>query len=237
MAFGFGRRQPIRMPQVCHHVVCQHRVEVEVWPATAEVCFRDERFSNPVNAQVQFTASVLNAPSNKVTWKVLDLEGNPGKGSVNAAGLYLAPEKDSLPFGLTEIVVATSTDDIFRQAFARVTVVGLGPLPKPVPHIEIYPHRTHLYYWNEADNHYIDDSNKMRMFRAFIYDGEPGAQIQWKVNGANKAIGPEFLYVAPLTGTGDDTYQITAILVGTTPEISDQATVTLLNYRWPGIVS
>jgi hypothetical protein len=236
MAFDFGRREPIRMPRICHHIVCQHRVEVEVWPATAEVCFRDERFSNPLNAQVQFTASVFNAPSNRVTWKVLDLDGNPGKGRIKAGGLYLAPEKGSLPFGLTDIVVATSIDDIFRQAFARVAIVGLGPLPEPTPRVEVYPHRICLYYWNGADNLYIDDSNKMQLFRAFLYHGDPAAQIQWQVNLTNKAIGPEYLYSADALGSADETITITASLIGAA-NVSDWATVSVLNYNWPGIIA
>ena len=134
-------------------------------------------------------------------------------------------------------MVATSTDDIFRQAFARVAIVGLGPLPKPEPRIEVYPHRIYLYYWNGADNNHIDDSNKMQLFRAFLYHGDPGAQIQWQVNGVNKAVGPEYLYSADASGSADKTIEITASLIGATTNVSDSASVSLLNYNWPGIVS
>jgi len=65
----------------------------------------------------------------------LDLQGGPGAGTIDAAGLYLAPDKGSLPFGLTDIVVATSTDDPFRKAFARVAIVGWDPNQSPPPRL------------------------------------------------------------------------------------------------------
>jgi len=220
-------------PCVCHHVICQHRVEVEVWPAAAEVSFRDERFAQPLEAQVQFSAFVYNAPSNRVTWQVLDLQGGPGAGTIDAAGLYLAPDKGSLPFGLTDIVVATSTDDPFRKAFARVAIVGLGPEPKPAPRIEVYPHRTYLYYPSGYNNDYIDGCNKMQLFRAMVCHADP-ALVEWSISGAPVHTGPEYLF----TSSGwPSNVRIDATVPATTPAVTDWATVTLLNYTWPGIVT
>jgi hypothetical protein len=214
-------------------VICQHRVEVEVWPAAAEVSFRDERFAQPLEAQVQFSAFVYNAPSNRVTWQVLDLQGGPGAGTIDAAGLYLAPDKGSLPFGLTDIVVATSTDDPFRKAFARVAIVGLGPEPKPAPRIEVYPHRTYLYYPSGYNNDYIDGCNKMQLFRAMVCHADP-ALVEWSISGAPVHTGPEYLF----TSSGwPSNVRIDATVPATTPAVTDWATVTLLNYTWPGIVT
>lgn len=220
-------------PCVRHHVICQHRIEVEVWPATAEVSFRDERFAQPLEAQVQFSAFVYNAPSNRVTWQVLDLQGGPGAGTIDAAGLYLAPDKGSLPFGLTDIVVATSTDDPFRKAFARVAIVGLGPEPKPAPTIEVYPHRSYLYYPGGYNNDYIDGCNKMQLFRALVCHADP-ALVQWSISGAAVHTGPEYLFTS---GGWPSAVRIDATVPATTPAVTDWATVTLLNYTWPGIVT
>jgi hypothetical protein len=214
-------------------VICQHRVEVEVWPAAAEVSFRDERFAQPLEAQVQFSAFVYNAPSNRVTWQVFDLQGGPGAGTIDAAGLYLAPDKGSLPFGLTDIVVATSTDDHFRKAFARVAIVGLGPEPKPAPTIEVYPHRSYLYYPSGYNNDYIDGCNKMQLFRALVCHADP-ALVEWSISGAAVHTGPEYLF----TSSGwPSAVRIDATVPATTPAVTDWATVTLLNYTWPGIVT
>src|ERR1700676_87332 len=114
---------------VCRHIVCQHRVEVEVSPATAEVCFQDERFAHPFNTMVQFQAYVYNAPSNRVTWQGLNPQGGAGAGTIDAGGLYVAPLKGVHPYSLTDLVVATSVDDPFRRALAHVAIVGLGPEP------------------------------------------------------------------------------------------------------------
>lgn len=218
---------------MCRHIVCQHRVEVEVSPASAEVCYRDERFAHPFNTMVQFQAFVYNAPSNRVTWEVLDLAGGPGAGTIDAAGLYLAPLKGLHPHGLTEIVAATSVDDRFRRAFARVAVVGLGPQPKPAARVEVFPHRAHLYLPAGHHNSHIDSSNTMQLFRAVVLHADP-ALVQWNVNGGSTAAtGPEFLYT--LSGSGSPhTVKINARIPGS-PTVADWATVSVLNYDWPGI--
>jgi len=88
---------PHLRPHVCHHVICQHRIEVEVWPAAAEVSLRDERYAQPLEAHVQFSASVYNSPSNRVTWQVLDLDGGPGAGTIDAAGLLYRARQSGPP--------------------------------------------------------------------------------------------------------------------------------------------
>lgn len=219
---------------VCRNIVCQHRIEVEVSPATAEVCFQDERFSNPVDAQVRFSASVYNAPTSRVTWQVSALDGGPAAGTIDQAGLYIAPAKGSLPFGLTEIVTVTSIDDPFRQAQARVTVVGLGPLPKPKPRVEIYPRRVDLYYPQGHDNACIDSSNTMQLFRARVFHAE-GQPLEWLVNGGAPTEAPDFMYSLSAPGWPATT-RITVRLKND-PGVSDWATVSQLNYDWPGIIS
>lgn len=229
-------------PVICHHVVCQHQVEVEVWPALAEVYFRDERFVNPVNTKVQFEAAVYNAPTSRVTWEVHALDGGPGAGVIDAAGLYLAPLKGSLPYGFTEIVTATSVDDPFRQAHARVCVIGLGPEPKPKPRVEIFPRRANLYYSGNLDstdhNEYIDASNTMQLFRARLFHADP-ASLEWllDLNTNPEPQGPEFpdfLY-RPAAFGNPTTVRVT-VRLSTDHTILDWATVSLLNYEWPGIV-
>jgi hypothetical protein len=217
----------------CKHTVCQHRVEVMVTPASAEVCFQDERFAHPYNTMVQFHAFVYNAPSNRVTWEVRNLAGGPGAGTVDAGGLYVAPLKAFHPFSLTDVVVATSVDDTFRRAFAHVAVIGKGPEPKPVPRIEVFPHRAHLFHPQGAENAHIDVSNTMQLFRVVARDADPGL-VQWSVDaGPVLATGPEFLWQAPNTG-GVQTVKVNARIPGA-PPVSDHATVTVLNYDWPGI--
>ena len=229
---------PYLGPHVCHHVICQHRIEVEVWPAAAEVSFSDERYAQPLEAQVQFSAFVYNAPSNRVTWQVLDLHGGPGAGTIDAAGLYIAPAKGSFPFGLTDIVVATSADDHFRKAFARVAIVGPGPEPKPAPRIEVYPHRAYLYYAighaGGPYNGYIDPSNTMQLFRAMVHHADP-ALVQWSVSGFGLVhTGPEYLFTA--NGWPQDV-RIDATIPAPPPLAEDWATVSLFNYSWPGIMA
>jgi hypothetical protein len=226
-------------PHIRHQIVCQHRVEIEVSPSEAEVCFRDERYAQPVDAVVQFTATVFNAPSNRVTWRVLDLNGVERLNAIDAAGLYTAPPKAMLPFSLTEIVVATSVDDPFRQAFAKVAVVGLGPEPKPDPVIMVYPRRVDLYYPGDEPNtrehnEYIDSSNTMQLFRALVSNGDPSG-IEWAVDGGvTVATGPEYMH--RLSGSGPfKVVHVTATLPGL-HTATDRATVSQLNYSWPGIV-
>lgn len=228
----------MRPEVICRHIVCQHRVEVEVAPACAEVCFQDERFAHPFNTMVQFQAFVYNAPSNRVTWQVLDVNGGPGAGTIDAAGLYIAPLKGGPRYSLTDVVVATSVDDQFRRAFARVAVIGLGPKGAAVARVEVFPHRAHLYYPEDANNShnsYIDTSNTMQLFRALVRHADP-ALVQWSVNaGPTAAIGPEFLYqLSGANAAAPLTVKINALIPGS-PVVADWATVSQLNYDWPGI--
>jgi hypothetical protein len=218
----------------CRHIICQHQVEVEVSPASAIVCFKDERNSNPLDTMVQFHAFVYNAPSNRVTWRVSDANGGPGQGTIDAGGLYVAPLKGGHPYSMTEVVQATSVDDPFRRAFARVVVEGLGPAPKPVPLIDVVPHRVCLYHPQGARNSFIDTSNTMQLFRALVRDAD-AAQVQWTVDGgAVIATGPEFLY--KLSGSGPvQTVKVSARIPGS-PLVAASASVSVLNYDWPGIV-
>ncbi len=230
----------------CHkddsHLICQHRIEVDVWPPTAEVCFWDERFAHPYNTAVRFEAHVFNAPTNRVTWEVLNPAGGPGAGAIDAAGLYMAPKKGSLDARFTDLVVATSVDDPSRKAVAKVTVAGLGPLPPPHPHIEVYPRRVHLYYpaGPEAvngQNLHIDSSNTMQLFRALVRHA-PVSDVTWSVDGGPVVVagtGEEYLY--KLTGTGAAlTFHLQAALQSDST-VAAHATVSLLNYHWPGIIT
>jgi hypothetical protein len=163
-------------------LVCQHQVEVEVWPASAEVYFRDERFEDPVSAQVRFEAAVFNATGWEVTWEVRDLAGGPGAGQIDATGLYTAPDKQVLTSGHTEIIVATAVANPARQAFAYVTLVGRGPQPPPTPTLLIQPQRVNLYYRQGGDSAWIDASNKRQVFRAAVQHSASG--LNWYVGGS-----------------------------------------------------
>ncbi len=218
---------------IAHRIVCRHRVEVEVAPARATLYFRDERWIDPVNTQLRFDAVVLNADSG-VRWEVISPGGGPGAGSIDATGLYRAPDKGGLASGATDVVVATARADPLRKAFAWVTLVGEGPLAAPEPRVEIWPKRGAIYYRNGADNEYIDPSNKKLLFQAFLFDA-PGSQVRWRVNGAQQGgTDPWFLYEAPASG-GESTTTVSVELAGT-PATRDEGRVLLLNYSWPGLI-
>src|SRR5580765_6977137 len=108
------------MPHVHRSVTCCPQIEVEVWPAQAEVHFRDDRGVNPINTQIRFEAVVYNGQSAAVHWEVLAPSGLAGAGTIDITGRYLAPPKDGLPSGLTDLVVATSVENPLRKAFAWV---------------------------------------------------------------------------------------------------------------------
>ena len=220
---------------VIHRFVCRHQVEVEVWPATAELVFSDERFAHPVNTQVQFEAVVYNAPSNQVTWRIYSLDGGPGAGTIDETGLYIAPAKGSLPYGFTEIVSATSVDDPFRRAYAQVVVVGLGPEPPPPPRVEVFPKWVKLYHRDGHHNLYIDESNKKQLFETLLFHADP-ALLVWKKDGTQVATGPKYLYQVTDADKFKHEIDITVEL-STTTGVKDHARVSLLDYLWPGIAT
>ena len=228
--------RPPCKPAVIHDLVCQHRMEVEVWPASAEVFFLDERFAHPVNSQVRFDAVVYNAPTDRVTWEVKNLSGSSGAGSIDPSGLYTAPPKGTFPNGITDIIVATSVDDPFRKAYGQVSLIGHGPEPKPDPTIEISPKKSYLYYPG-GHNAYIDESNKMQFFRTTLRN-IPSAQLVWEI-GSHPPIPwnePWYLFKVNefLSFVVEDKITITARL-NDEPAIKDEAVVFLLNYSWPGL--
>jgi len=232
-AHGRRRCGPVH---VTHHIVCRHRIEVEVWPTATEVYFKDERYADPVNTQARFDAVVFNGATAKVNWEVQDLAGNPGAGSIDPSGLYVAPPKGSLPHGLTEVISATSAEDPLRKAFAWVTLIGRGPAPVPEPRIEIWPKQAYLYYPQGHDNGYIDASNKMQLFRAAFRNG-PSSQIEWLVDNTVQAAAgnaPWFLY--QVTGSGPTRVVAVAARIKNQPSIRDDARVVQINYSWPGLV-
>jgi hypothetical protein len=217
-------------------VRCCPQIEVEIWPAQAEVSFRDDRAVNPINTQIRFEAAVYNGQSAGVRWEVLDVSGLPGAGTIDATGRYLAPVKGVLPSGLTDIVVATSIENPLRKAFAWVTLVGVGPAAQPGAEIAIRPKSAYLYYPLNASgtdrNEFIDISNTMQMFRATVRNSN--AAVEWLVNGvltANPAPSTQFLYRVNGSG-GTATVVIGARLAGQ-PGVMDEAKVVQINYRWP----
>jgi hypothetical protein len=223
---------------VVHHVVCRHRVELEVWPPRVEVCFRDDRGVNPINAQVRFEATLYNAATGAVTWEVHSLTGGPGAGSIDASGRYLAPDKGALPSGHTDVVVATPGDDPLRKAYAWVTLVGKGPAPVPKPRIEISPKRVYLYYPQNqlADdrNEFIDDSNKMQLFRAYLFDDGGGSEVEWLVDNVAKPNPlPSSLFLYEVTGFGSTKVVVVTARIQAQPSVKDEAKVVQINYTWP----
>jgi hypothetical protein len=216
-------------------VICRHRIEVGIHPATAEVCFLDERHADPVNTQVRFTATVYNSPSGDVIWTVTDISGNPGAGSIDPTGLYLAPPKGGIPHGHTDIVTATSVDDPMRKAQARVVLIGRGPEPTPAAKLEIYPKTVYLYYQAGHHNSYIDPSNKMQQFRHIIRNTDL-TEVVWSITGSGSIGSGTGLYAAPNSGSNGSVATVSAHLKNDT-SVKDEAKVILINYDWPGITS
>lgn len=227
-----GYRGRWRSPAgVRRQVVCKHQVEIEVWPARAEVRFGDDWTADPATTQVRFEATVYNS-SQGYTWSVRSMDGSAGQGSIDASGLYSAPPKGGLSSGTTELVVATSREDPLRTSFAWVTLVGVGPRPAPTPEVEVLPRRLNLYYGTGFNNDMIDACNKRCEFQALAF-GATG-QVEWLVNGALQGVtGPWFAYQAPSSG-GTAVVTVTARLQSD-HAVSGEAKVSLLNYDWPGV--
>ena len=220
---------------VHHHITCRHQIEIEVQPAAAEVYFADERFVNPINTQIRFSAFVYNAKNNNVTWEVADLGGGPGAGTIDASGLYLAPDKGSLAHGHTDLVIATAKADPTRRAYAKVTLVGEGPEPLPVPRLEIYPPLAYVYYQGGSGQHnqYIDTSNKTQQYQTLIRHTDQ-TDVSWSVSGPG-TISSDGFYTAPNSGTSPSIVHVHAQLTHDS-SVSCAARIVLLNYHWPGIV-
>ena len=221
---------------VVHDFICQHQIEVEIWPARAEVYFRDERFVDPVNTKIRFQSAVYNSQSSKVHWDVQNLSGNPGAGTIDSTGLYLAPPKGTLSHGTTEIIIATAAESPFRKAYAFVTLVGDGPEPLAQPTIEIFPKQVSLYYPQGHDNAYIDESNTRQLFRATARP-DSGAGVEWLVDsvvqgGTGQA--PWFLY--QVSGSGNTKVTTVSVRLQGNPTIVDEAKVIHINYEWPGLL-
>lgn len=223
---------------VVHELESRHQVEVEIWPARAEVYFRDERFVNPANTQVRFDAVVYNSPSGRVTWEVKSVAGGPGAGSIDPSGLYTAPPKGPYSHGLTDLVVATSADDPFRKAYASVALIGFGPELAPLPTVEIFPKQAYIYFNSGHHNEYIDESNRQQRFLASLRNLRPGTapDVEWLVGtDPNPKDSPSpYFMLKPAHIAGSPT-TVTARLASD-HNIKDTAIVYLLNYDWPGIV-
>ena len=202
---------------VIHHITCRHQVEVEVSPPRAELYFGDERWTDPLDTQIRFEATVFNS-GRGVRWQVYDAAGGPGAGTIDATGLYQAPAKGGLKSGHTEVIVATSVEDPLRKAYAWVTLIGVGPLKAPDPRIN--------------DNAYIDDSNKIQLFQATIWNSAIQT-VSWQVFSGAGAIDANGLYRAPNFGADHQLAIIRAYIDSTT--VYDEARVVLLNYVWPGL--
>jgi hypothetical protein len=227
---------PCRPRRFDHWLVCQHQVEIEVWPASAEVYFRDERFADLVNTQARFEAAVYNAPNNEVKWEVRALDGSPGQGQVDSTGLYTAPNKGGLASGLTEIIVATPLADPSRQALAYVALVGRGPEPPSAATILVLPQRVNLYYRQGADSAWIDDSNQRQVFRAVVRNSN--STLKWFVGSSAvpEAEHGALFYFEPAASSGPDTVIPIRAQLAADVSVSSEAKVVLVTYHWPGIV-
>ncbi len=227
-------RHPRRVTDVHHHIECRHRVEVEIWPPRAEVHFRDERWANPATTQVRFEAAVFNS-NRGVRWEVLDLDGNPGAGTIDAGGVYRAPVKGALSNGATDIVVVSSREDPLRKAYAWVTLTGVGPEPVPAPAIQLLPRRACLYYPQGQHNAYIDKSNTQQLFHATLWNSAT-SDIEWLVDGVlqfNNAPFHQFRYEA--AGSGGTKTVVIRARSKYQPSVYEEAKVLITNYNWPGI--
>lgn len=228
------RRHPHQVTDVYHHIECRHRVEVEVWPPRAEVNFRDERYANPATTQVRFEASVINS-NNGVRWEVVDLAGNPGAGTIDAGGVYRAPDKGTLSNGATDIVVVSSREDPLRKAYAWVTLIGVGPEPPTAPTIQLWPKHAELYYPQGQHNAYIDKSNTQQLFQANLWNSAT-SEIEWLVNGVlqfNSAPFHQFRY--EVVGSGGTKTVVIRARSKFQPSVYEEAKVLIMNYNWPGL--
>lgn len=226
---------PCRQSGFNQWLVCQHQVEIDIWPANAEVYFRDERFCDSANTQVRFDAAVYNAPHAQVQWEVHATDGGLGQGSIDSTGLYTAPMKNGLPSAYTEIITATAKADPLRRAYAQVTLLGHGPEPPPRPTVLLSPKRAYLYYRTGFDNGYIDSSNRHQVFRALVANAAPG--LHWAINGPGTLVsnGSDMCrYSTPDSGSDGVTVIVTASLQ-TDNTVQDQAKVVLVNFSWAGI--
>lgn len=90
-----------------------------------------------------------------------------------------------------------------------------------------------LYYAAGTDNSYIDECNKMQLFRAFPRNSA-GSGVTWRVDGTiqpgNDAF---FLYAAPASGATAER-SVSAEIQGM-PAVVDTAKVIVRNYLWPGL--
>ncbi|HZG42340.1 MAG TPA: hypothetical protein VEY93_05220, partial [Longimicrobium sp.] len=97
-------------------------VTVTATPLNVQIALIPETATLPVRGTQQFQATVTGSPDTEVDWSVQ--EGSAG-GSVNASGLYTAPNQPG-----TYHVIATSRADPRRSAVATVMVhVGVAVSP------------------------------------------------------------------------------------------------------------
>jgi len=228
-------------PRIIHHAVWRHRVEVAVSPPRAELYFHDERWTDPINTQLRFEATVYNSDLG-ATWSVASPSGGPGAGTIDQTGLYLAPDKGALASGTTDIVVATARADPLRKAYAWVTLVGEGPAPAPEVTLAVWPTQATLYYWSGDENAYIDASNKLRMFRAYSRNASNPA-VTWSLSPGLGHLVPDpadtswCTYLAPGSGSspGSGSAPVATITAKLTadPAVTADARIVLLNYAWP----
>jgi hypothetical protein len=224
----------------CHDrkIICRHRMEIEVWPSKAEVNFSDERYADPITATTQFEACVYNTPTGRVRWSVLDPSGGPGQGSINQQGVYTAPVKGSLVSGTTDLVAAQPVDDLTRIAFATVTLVGKGPLPKPRPTITVIPGTATIYDTDTAGlKGFIDISRKKQIFKAIVANSDD--PVDWLVDTTVKATNDltrTFVFPpGPSVSQLDHAMTITARL-STDHTVCGYARCLCTEYKWNGIV-
>ena len=211
-----------------HHIICEHQVEVEIWPENAEVYFKNERYVDPVNTRIQFDSAIFNAPTNRVKWEVFNPQGDAGAGTINSSGLYIAPDYGDFS---TDIVVATSIDDPTRKATAIVNIVGLGPEPEAEPVLEIFPRSVYLYCRTGYKNDYIDNSNKVQQFRTIISNSH-SSNVEWTRSPSLGTIDNNGFYRAPTSISGNSKIvTVKATLTGTTAK--DEVKLILINYKWP----
>lgn len=217
---------------IVHHAVCQHRVEVVVSPARAQLVFQDEADADPINTRIRFEATVLNSDRG-VTWQVVSPMGGPGAGTIDATGLYRTPPFAAHASGVTDIVVATSRADPLRRAYAWLTVVGRGPASAPRARVEIWPRRATIYH-KTGNARYVDACNKRQVFRAYVTHAA-NPDVKWIVGGVPRAGGPPDSSWFIFEGDGAEALQDVVIRaeLGADPSVSDHALVTVRDYNWP----
>ncbi len=129
--------------------------------------------STQLGGTLQFTANVTGTANTGVTWSVNNLQGGQASiGTINSTGLYTAPV--NLPAHSTVSIVATSQEDVTKQAAAAVTILATAAGIT----VTVTPQNPSVPF----------DGSKSIQFAAAV-SGTSNSGVTWSVDTSNGAIG------------------------------------------------